>query len=233
MRTATLAALAAFAAAMALVEAAIVVYLRELYYPEDPRALFPLRLLSDAHLALELAREVATLVMLGAVAWLSRRAWLARFAAFLFLFGLWDLCYYAWLWLYLGWPVSWGEWDVLFLIPWPWLAPWPAPAAIAALFGAWGGAVLWRGQEHRPSAAALALFGVGVLLALGAFLAPGAALLAGGAAAFRGWTPGPFPWWPYGSGLAALAAGLMLALRGAARAPASRRFAPTAKGEDG
>ena len=45
-----------YALAMALVEAAIVVHLRHLYYPLDPRELFPLALLSDADLALELAR---------------------------------------------------------------------------------------------------------------------------------------------------------------------------------
>jgi hypothetical protein len=71
-----------------------------------------------------------------------------------------------------------------------------------------------------------------VLLALAAFLAPGAERLGGGAAASHGWTPGPFPWWLYAGGLAALAAGLMLALRGAVRAPASRTFAPNpTKGE--
>ena len=44
--------LAAYAIAMALVEAAVVVHLHHIYYPENPLALFPLRLLSADDLAL-------------------------------------------------------------------------------------------------------------------------------------------------------------------------------------
>jgi len=95
-------------------------HLRHLYYPLDPQRLFPLVLLSHADLALELARELATVVMIVAVAVLAERGWVRRFAAFVFVFGLWDLGYYAWLKLVLDWPLHWLEWDVLFLIPWPW-----------------------------------------------------------------------------------------------------------------
>jgi len=91
---------------MALVEAAIVVHLRHAYYPENPLALFPLRLLSADDLALELAREFATLVMMFAVALLAARGFVHRFAAFVYVFGLWDLFYYIWLKVYLGWPYS-------------------------------------------------------------------------------------------------------------------------------
>ena len=45
--------LAAYAIAMALVEAAVVVHLRHIYHLENPLALFPLRLLSTDDLALE------------------------------------------------------------------------------------------------------------------------------------------------------------------------------------
>ena len=49
--------LALFAIAMAHVEAALVVYLRELYYPDHPHMIFPLRLLHPSHLGIELARS--------------------------------------------------------------------------------------------------------------------------------------------------------------------------------
>lgn len=200
--------LAGYALAMALVEAAIVVHLRQRYYPADPRNLFPLALLSHTDLVLELARELATVVMILAVAVLSERGWLRRFAAFVYVFGLWDLGYYTWLKLVLDWPAHWLEWDVLFLIPWPWFGPWLAPAGIAALFVLWGGRVLGTARSPRLDRWAALLFVTGCLLALGAFLAPAWPLLAGGEAAFRGWMPGAFPWAAYLAGLALLGAGL-------------------------
>lgn len=203
-----LAWLALYALAMALVEAAIVVHLRHLYYPHDPQRLFPLALLSHADLALELARELATVAMIAAVAVLAERGWARRFAAFVFVFGLWDLGYYGWLKLLLDWPRTWLEWDVLFLIPWPWFGPWLAAALIAALFALWGGWVLADGRALRPHTTDLAGFAAGTLLALIAFLAPAWPLLAGGEAAFRGWRPGSFPWALYAPGLALIAAAL-------------------------
>ena len=132
--TSHLVALATYAIAMACVESALVVYLRALYYPENPLAIFPLVLLSNTHFVFELLRESATLLMIGAVAWLAANDGTRRFAAFLYVFGLWDIFYYAWLKAFIGWPVSPEEWDVLFLIPWPWLGPWLAPVAISLVF---------------------------------------------------------------------------------------------------
>ncbi|MGD8569444.1 MAG: hypothetical protein PVJ39_15265, partial [Gammaproteobacteria bacterium] len=57
-KTRTTIGLALFAIAMAYVEAALVVHLRHLYYPDNPLAIFPLHLLSRHDLAMELAREV-------------------------------------------------------------------------------------------------------------------------------------------------------------------------------
>lgn len=114
-----------FAIAMALLEAVIVVYLRELDYPGDVRVIFPARVFSNFDLAVELARELATIVMLLAVAFLVKPATPHRiFAAFHFLFGTWDLFNYVWLRVMIDWPVSVLEWDLLFLIPHPWLGPW-------------------------------------------------------------------------------------------------------------
>ena len=66
--------LALFAAAMALLEAAVVVYMRRLYYPENPLDIFPLDFLSVYDPRLELAREASTIVMLIVVALLAGRA---------------------------------------------------------------------------------------------------------------------------------------------------------------
>ncbi|MFH1062114.1 MAG: hypothetical protein V1747_04420 [Candidatus Omnitrophota bacterium] len=40
-----------------------------------------------------------------------------RLAYFLTIFAVWDIFYYVWLKLLLGWPRSIFDWDILFLIP--------------------------------------------------------------------------------------------------------------------
>ncbi len=137
-----------YAVAMALLEAAVVVYMRRLYYPENPLELFPLHFLDDYDPRLELSREAATIMMILAVALLAERRSLTRsFAAFVFVFGVWDLCYYVWLKVLIDWPQRWLEWDVLFLIPSVWLGPWICPAAIAMLFVVWGSWTLLSRRE--------------------------------------------------------------------------------------
>ena len=205
--------LAAYAIAMALVEAAVVVHLRHVYYLENPLALFPLRLLSTDDLAIELAREFATVVMMLVVALLAARGFVQRFAAFVYVFGLWDVFYYIWLKVYLGWPAQWLDWDILFLIPWPWFGPWLAPALIALLFTFWGGWTLATPHELRLRPTDALLFVAGALLALAAFLAPAWPLLTGGAAAFHDWMPGTFAWPLYGAGLAGMAVALLRVVR--------------------
>jgi len=204
----TLTWLTLFAIAMAQVEASIVVHLRTIYYPADPLRIFPLALLSHRDLAIELLRELATVVMLISVAIMAVQGAMRRFAAFVYVFGLWDLFYYAWLKLMMGWPVSWLEWDVLFLLPWPWFGPWLAPALIALLFTLWGARVLLATGETRLIRWAGLLFLAGALLALVAFLWPAWVLLPGGEEAFIGYQPDRFLWSLYLPGLVAMTLGL-------------------------
>ncbi len=110
-----------FAIAMAALEAIVVVYLRQLYYPDG--FAFPLVRLSNQAMIIESFRELATIVMLISIAMLTVRKNDLRFALFLFLFAIWDIWYYIWLWVLLGWPESLFTWDILFLIPLPWLGP--------------------------------------------------------------------------------------------------------------
>lgn len=212
-RSLTLLRLSLFAIAMALVEAAIVVHLRTIYYPDDPLRLFPLHLMSHRDLALELAREAATLVMLWTTARLAERDLGRAFAAFVYLFGLWDLWYYLWLRVFLGWPTEWLEWDVLFLIPWPWFGPWIAPALIALLFVLWGGWVLATDARVRFGWPAATAFVAGMSCGLAAFLLPAVPLLPGGEEAFRGHVPDGFAWPLHATGWVLMAAGLASAAR--------------------
>jgi len=183
-----------FAIAMAHVEAALVVHLRTIYYPDNPLNLFPLELMSHRDLNIELVRELATVVMILTVALLTGKGFTRIFAAFVYVFGLWDIFYYFWLKVMLGWPVSWLEWDILFLIPWPWFGPWITPVFIALLFVLWGGWVLLMEKDVRFTRGTTFLFILGVLLVLVAFLMPALPLLVEGEEAFRHFQPDEFLW---------------------------------------
>lgn len=118
-----------FAIAMGLLETVVVVYLREILYPEGFR--FPLTPI-PADLALtELFREAATLVMLVSIGILAGRRFSTGFAWFLYAFAIWDIFYYVFLKLLLGWPESILTWDVLFLIPTTWTGPVLAPVLVS------------------------------------------------------------------------------------------------------
>jgi len=123
--------LTAFAVAMGVLEAVVVVYLRELYYPGGFR--FPIVRMPERVALAEVVREAATIVMLLAVAALARRHRGDGFFVFGYLFGVWDLVYYAGLRGFLGWPESLSTWDILFLIPVPWLSPVLYPVVVSLL----------------------------------------------------------------------------------------------------
>lgn len=118
-----------FAVAMGVLEAAVVIYLRRLYFPDGFR--FPMRLVETDIVIVELWREAATLVMLAAVGAIAGRNRAERFAYFIYCFGLWDLVYYGFLKLAIGWPESLLTWDILFLLPVPWVGPVLAPCIVA------------------------------------------------------------------------------------------------------
>lgn len=114
-----------FGIAMGFLEAAVVVYLRELYYPEG--FTFPLTLMTIETLSIEYLREIATMVMLFSIGIIAGRNFPERLSYFLFSFGIWDIFYYVWLKVLLNWPPSLFTWDILFLIPVAWVGPVLAP----------------------------------------------------------------------------------------------------------
>jgi hypothetical protein len=110
-----------YSIAMAFLETTVVVYLRKLYYPEGFD--FPLKALDFSIGIIEFLREFATLVMILTVALLTGKTKNEKFAAFIFIFAVWDIFYYIFLYVTLGWPSSLWTWDILFLIPTTWVGP--------------------------------------------------------------------------------------------------------------
>ena len=85
--------LAVFAVAMGFLEGIVVIYLRELYYPQGFD--FPLKLMPPELVSIEWIREITTLIMLAAVGIIAGKNNLQRLMYFLFAFGVWDIFYYV------------------------------------------------------------------------------------------------------------------------------------------
>jgi hypothetical protein len=150
-----------FGISFGYVEAAVVIYLRALYEPlrqrltpgRAPGDLFPLanreKMVAEAPetallLNVEVIREAATIVMLAAAAMLvtaERSLWLPTLSI---AFGAWDLSFYLFLKLWIDWPASLLTWDLLFLLPVPWVAPVLAPVIVSFTIIGCGVVTLYR-----------------------------------------------------------------------------------------
>lgn len=120
--------------------------------------------------------------MLVAVGMLAGKKPWERFGYFLLAFGVWDLSYYGFLKLTLGWPVSLTDRDVLFLLPVPWIAPVLAPALIALLMIVLGVVLVLRIARElpfRPQLLSWTLGGTATLVLLFSFMEDLPATLSG------------------------------------------------------
>ncbi|MDQ3141674.1 MAG: hypothetical protein M3Q56_05440 [Bacteroidota bacterium] len=124
--------LTVFSIAMGYLETSVVVYLRKIYYPAGFN--FPLVPIVPQIAVTELLREAATIIMLAAISILAGKNKLEKFSFFFYCFAIWDLFYYLFLKILLAWPVSLLSWDILFLIPTPWLGPVLAPCLVSITF---------------------------------------------------------------------------------------------------
>ncbi len=233
-RSRLLLALWLFGSAFGYVEAAVVADLRAIYepiraryFPESPTGeLFPMVRLDQLEaegelpvrlLKIELIREAATLVMLGALALAVARSVRGWLAAFVVAFGVWDLVYYLSLKWMLDWPASLLTWDLLFLLPVPWAGPVLAPALVSIVMIAGGSLVLWREGTNRPirpgPGSWSAILGGGLIVVL-AFCWDFRNTMAGG------W-PNPFRWDLFTLGLGTGCLGFVMALRETPRSKGS------------
>jgi len=123
-----------FGIAFAYIEASVVVYLREIFHPSGftfPLTEFGISPLWKRLLLTETGREAATLVLIFTASSLFGRNLRQRFAFFLTIFATWDIFYYVWLKVLIGWPGSIMDWDILFLIPAVWAGPVLAPILVS------------------------------------------------------------------------------------------------------
>ena len=207
----------AFGVAMGYLEAAVVVYLRSaietgsVVPAHDPATLGTFE-------AMEVARELATLVMIAAVGWLAGRTRLERLAWAAVVFGTWDIVYYLGLRVAIGWPPSFDTWDVLFLVPVAWVGPVWAPVVVSAALVVVGLAATRRLRAGRPVVVgpvrAIGALAGGSLVIL-SFLVDRNRVLAGDSTAWTGW---PVFW----AGMALAAAATAAALTRPPRARARR-----------
>jgi hypothetical protein len=82
----------------------------------------------------EWLREIATIIMLAAIAIICGKNKLQRFFYFLYCFGIWDIFYYIALKHLINWPDSLFTFDILFLIPITWIGPVLAPIICSIVF---------------------------------------------------------------------------------------------------
>ena len=128
-------------------EAAVVVYLREIYYPEG--FAFPLVIIEGHIMLTEIIREAATLFIIWITVCMAYKRLQSRIAAYIVLFGIWDIFYYIFLKLLLNWPEKLNTWDILFLIPSPWVGPVWAPVLVSIGFIYAGISILIRNHQNH------------------------------------------------------------------------------------
>lgn len=207
----------AYAVAMAFLEAVVVVYIRGLLnITNDHVALGP-------YVTMETWREAATIVMLVAVGWLAGRRGTDRLAYGLFAFGLWDIWYYVWLKVLIGWPKTLWDWDTLFLIPLRWWGPVLSPALIAALICVTAVLAvlrLERGERLGITSARVGVAILGGVLALYVFMSDSLYALLQGRTDWDTLRPDPFKWPLFLIALAWMALPSLLATWPASRAKA-------------
>jgi hypothetical protein len=226
-----------YSIAMGFLETAVVVYLRKLYYPDG--FAFPLAPVHNDIAVVELWRELATLFMLVAIGILAGRNRAEKFAYFLFSFAVWDIFYYVFLWVFLSWPESLMTWDILFLLPVPWVGPVITPCIIAATMIAFTFTVI-RFTDRQAEVAMKAkerwLIWLGALVVIISFTidyvnTKGATLwrnISDGDDLFKDlsdYVPQTFNWWIFAAGeLLIIAACLMYRQRLVKQKPARQEF---------
>ncbi len=222
--TRKLIALVLFGISFGYLEAAVVVYLRVLYepsrmilpsdelFPLSPQLVVPDRI-HARYAAVEAGREAATIAMLFAVALMVSRNAVQCMGAFALAFGVWDITFYACLKLLIAWPASLFTWDILFMLPVPWVGPVIAPLLVSIAMIACGVYAFMRHVHIRMAHWGGILVGAVVLIV--AFAWDYRNIVSGG-------YPNPFHWTVFWAGLALGVASFIAAAATTARSQTQR-----------
>lgn len=213
-----------FSIAMGYLETSVVVYLRKLLYSDSFP--FPLSPIQADIAVVETWREAATILMLAGAGIIAGKNRLQRFAYFLFCFAVWDIFYYVFLKVLISWPVTLLDWDILFLIPVPWVGPVLAPCLVALTMIVFAMIITYL-QEKRYAVKVKwyewSLMLAGCLVILASFMwdyiayvqnnagGPGLWTLASKESLFReaeNYIPGQYNWWLFLAGELLIGAGI-------------------------
>jgi hypothetical protein len=151
---------------MAYLESAVVVYLRAMYGIED--LLRDINFETDVYTFIEIGREAATIIMLAIISLIAGSNRQKKLGYFFLSFGIWDIFYYIWLYVFIQWPKSLLEWDILFLIPLPWWGPVIAPILISILLISIG-FLLISEVKFKVTALDWIVFGISIVVLLFTF----------------------------------------------------------------
>lgn len=208
----------AYAVAMAYLESAVVVYLNGALGGRVGE-IFPLKPAIEAGelILIELGRELGTLVMIATLGLLVGRSPVEQLAWSSVVFGAWDIGYYAWLYVFAGWPSSLATVDLLFLLPVPWAGPVWSPLAVSVALMTFG--LIAAGRLRAGVPVRLARWHVfaglaGGFLVILSYTLDAANLIAGG-------LPGPYPWPIFVAGMLLALAAAVDSLRAPLVAPAT------------
>jgi hypothetical protein len=221
--------LTAFSIAMGFLETAVVFYLRKLYYPHGFQ--FPLVPIDNDIAMVEFLREAATIIMLLGIGIIAGKNTSQKFSIFIYCFAVWDIFYYVFLKLLLGWPESLFTWDILFIIPVPWVGPVLAPCIVSFTLIALTASVIYfqeKGYDAHLKIREWVLFIIGSLVIIFSFMLDYFKYLANGSADSHVWTlsskqdmfteiahyvPSSYNWWMFAAGEIIIISGIISLIR--------------------
>ena len=180
-----------FSIAMAYLESAVVVYLRAMYGIED--LVRDINFETDIYTFIEIGREAATIVMLIIIGLIAGNTWQKKIGYFFLSFGVWDIFYYIWLYVFIQWPKSLFEWDILFLIPLPWWGPVIAPILISILLISIG-YLLISEVKFKVTSIDWTIFGLSIFLILYTFVEDSIKVIISGTGDLTEIRPTSFNW---------------------------------------
>lgn len=206
--------LTVFSIAMGFMETVIVVYLRKIYYPGGFD--FPLVGMDMDILKAEILREAATVIMLLGIGILTGKTASEKFVFFIYCFAIWDIFYYVFLKVLLDWPESVFTWDILFLIPVPWVGPVLAPCIVSLTMIVLAGCIVYysnKGYKTKIKAMEWCLYILGSLIVILSFSMDTMKFISLSPEQPATAIPTSYNWWIFWIGEFVIVAGILLFMK--------------------